>query len=65
MGSEPLYNERQLLLDVANGDEAAFRNLFNGYRDRLYAYSLKITSTREMAEDIVQDTLLIPLLTFK
>jgi RNA polymerase sigma-70 factor (family 1) len=51
-------NEKALLLQVANGDEQAFRLLFDAYRDRLFFYTLRITSSRELAEDIVQDTFL-------
>jgi RNA polymerase sigma-70 factor (family 1) len=51
-------NEKALLEQVANGDEKAFRLLFDTYRNRLFFYTLQITSSREMAEDVVQDTFL-------
>lgn len=52
------HNEKALILKVAEGDEKAFRALFDTYRNRLYFYTLQITSSKEMAEDIVQDTFL-------
>ena len=52
------YHEKALLRQVAKGDEKAFRTLFNAYRDRLYFYVLQIQQSKEVAEDIVQDTFL-------
>jgi RNA polymerase sigma-70 factor (family 1) len=51
----PLHNERELIQQVAEGSEAAFRQLFNQYRRMLYSYILKITRSHEMTEDLVQD----------
>ncbi len=53
-----LHNEKQLLSRIATGDEKAFRILFDGYRDRLYYYTLRVTDSSLLAEDIVQDTFL-------
>jgi RNA polymerase sigma-70 factor (ECF subfamily) len=52
------YHEKALLLQVAKGDERAFHVLFDTYRDRLYFYVLQIQDSKEIAEDIVQDTFL-------
>jgi len=49
------YMEKELLLQVANGDEAAFGDLFRFWRDKLYFYIERITNSPEKAEDIVQD----------
>ena len=49
------YDEKALLLGVAAGDERAFRELFNLYKERFYAVVLKMTGSDEVAEDIVQD----------
>lgn len=57
--SDPLaYQEKELLQQVADGSETAFRTLFNLYRRRLYSYVFKITESRETAEDAVQDIFL-------
>lgn len=47
-----------MLQDVARGDEQAFARLFHAYRDKLYGFILKITGSRELAEDVVQDVFL-------
>ena len=49
------YDEKALLLEIANGDEHAFRKLFDLYKERFYAVVLKMTGSDEVAEDIVQD----------
>ncbi|CAN5911035.1 RNA polymerase sigma-70 factor [soil metagenome] len=48
-------DERILVLRLIAGDEAAFRAIFDRYRDRLFTYCLKFTKSREAAEEIVQD----------
>jgi RNA polymerase sigma-70 factor (ECF subfamily) len=47
-----------LLAKVAAGDEGAFRTLFDGHRDKLYAYMLRLSKERVVAEDIVQEVFL-------
>ena len=51
-----LYTEKVLLKKVATGDEGAFRQLFDLYKERFYAVVLKMTGSDEIAKDIVQDT---------
>ena len=53
-----LYDEKALLLKVAEGDERAFRKLFDLYKERFYAVALKMTRSDEAAQDIVQDVFL-------
>lgn len=43
---------------VASGDEDAFKNLYHSYRDKLYFFILRISSSAVMAEDAVQDVFL-------
>jgi RNA polymerase sigma-70 factor (ECF subfamily) len=47
-----------LLAKVAAGDEGAFRELFDSHRDKLYAYMLRLSKERVIAEDIVQEVFL-------
>lgn len=47
---------RDVLEQVSNGDESAFRMLFDIYRPNIYTTALRITNDECMAEDIVQDT---------
>lgn len=52
------YQEKELLLQVAEGSEDAFRQLFDAYRNKLYTYIFNTSKSREMAEDTVHDVFL-------
>jgi RNA polymerase sigma-70 factor (ECF subfamily) len=54
----PLYNEQQLLRQIANGNEAAFTRLFEYHRDRLYSIAIKLSNSSIIADEIVQDVFL-------
>jgi RNA polymerase sigma-70 factor (ECF subfamily) len=56
--TERLHNENALLELVAQGDESAFRIVFDHYRDAIFAFSLKVTRHESIAEEIVQDVFL-------
>jgi RNA polymerase sigma-70 factor (ECF subfamily) len=56
--TERLHNENALLERVAQGDESAFRIVFDHYRDAIFAFSLKVTRHESIAEEIVQDVFL-------
>ena len=43
---------------IANGDEAAFRSLFEIHTPRLLAMATRITGSAAVADDLVQDTFL-------
>ncbi len=51
----PPYDEKELLLHIADGDERAFRIFFDLYRNRFYAVVLKMTKSDLVAEEIVQE----------
>ncbi len=50
--------EKQLLVQVAEGNEAAFRQLYYCHHQALGTYIFQLTASRELAEEIVQDTFL-------
>lgn len=52
---EHLHNEKDLLLRIAGGEEAAFRVLFDQYRQRLFVFAWQISHSTVEAEEIVQD----------
>ncbi|BAV09416.1 RNA polymerase sigma-70 factor, ECF subfamily [Filimonas lacunae] len=52
------YSEKELLLRVSNGDEAAFRQLFYQFHHRLGIFIYQVTASHELAEEIVQDVFL-------
>jgi RNA polymerase sigma-70 factor (family 1) len=53
-----IYDERQIILRVSKGDESAFTELFNHHRDKIYSTAIRLTASREMAEEILQDVFL-------
>ncbi len=55
MKTQVLQNELDLLFLVSEGDELAFRKIFNHYSDKLYSYTFRITDNEELAEEIVMD----------
>lgn len=50
-------NEQQLLKRLKNDDEAAFKVLFNDFYSKLYYFVLEFIPLKDIAENIVQDTL--------
>jgi RNA polymerase sigma-70 factor (ECF subfamily) len=46
---------KDLLVRVAEGDERAFRELFDRYHQQLGSFVLKLTRNADMAQDVVQD----------
>ncbi|MEO3403338.1 RNA polymerase sigma-70 factor [Mucilaginibacter sp. CAU 1740] len=51
-------NEKELLMQVAEGNEFAFRRLFAAYHQRLGVHIFRITQSTELAEEVVQDVFL-------
>lgn len=50
-----LYDEASIFKKVAEGDEAAFRVLFDQYWDTVYGVALALTKSENMAEEMAQD----------
>lgn len=48
-------SDEQLLQLVGDGDEKAFNQLFERYRDKLFSYLVKISKSKETAEELVLD----------
>ena len=48
-------NPRELLQQIAAGDQTAFRLIYSGLYRRLYQFALSLVKTRESAEEIVED----------
>lgn len=47
--------EKELLLNVANGDEGSFRYLFDKYRNKIYSFSMYLTHSEYLSEEITQE----------
>ncbi len=54
----PIGEQKILLKQMADGDIAAFRQIFNAYKNRLYAAAFKLTKSTYAAEEIVQEIFL-------
>lgn len=55
MTEKLLFNEKDLLLQVAQHDENAFRQLFEHYKNKIYAFAFHLTDSTVLSEEIVQD----------
>lgn len=59
MSEQPVnYREKDLLQQVAKGDTAAFCSIFLQYGPMLKNYLIKLSRSRETAEDLVHDVFL-------
>lgn len=52
-----MAEDRELLSRVAEGDEAAFRRLYERYATRVFRYALTILRDRHLAEEVVQESM--------
>lgn len=51
------FSETSLLLLIKqNNDQRAFEELFFRYQERVYQYAYKITQSREVSEEVLQDS---------
>jgi RNA polymerase sigma-70 factor (family 1) len=50
--------DQQLFLRISEGDENAFREIFNNYNRRLYPFILSLTKSEPDAREIVQEVFL-------
>jgi RNA polymerase sigma-70 factor (ECF subfamily) len=48
--------DEELMLDVQNGNMAAFEALYDRYNKRLFHFILRFVRERSLAEDILQET---------
>ncbi|MCW3090892.1 MAG: hypothetical protein JWP81_1961 [Ferruginibacter sp.] len=55
MPDKLLHDITSLLLQVGEGNEPAFRVIFDIYKERFYVASLKMTHSGDIAEEIVQE----------
>ena len=53
-----MSDETFLLHEIAQGNEMAFRTLFESHKDKLYNYIFRITRSKEISEEIVIDVFL-------
>ena len=58
MSSQPVIDDRELLLQVAEGSERAFDTLYHRHSKKVYTFALRILRSELMAEEVMQETLL-------
>ncbi len=58
MLSLPPEKEKLILKQVSQGSEEAYAQLFHAYKDKLFAFIRRITTSDEKAEDLMQDIFL-------
>lgn len=58
LAADTLHNEREVLLRIADGDEAAFAELFHFYTARLHLHVAHLVKSAPVAEEIIQETFL-------
>ncbi len=58
LANNPVPNTSGLLEKVAAGDEAAFAELFDTWRDKLFSFIFSLSRSRSHAEDVVQESFL-------
>jgi RNA polymerase sigma-70 factor (family 1) len=58
MTNDGKYSETELISLLKQGNEDAFRMLFDVWHKKLFHFSFRYTKSKEQAEEIVQDTLL-------
>ena len=60
-GSDPLAKAHllEMVTQAQGGDVGAFQQLFNAYGPRILNYLFRMTGSREMAEDLAQETFIL------
>jgi RNA polymerase sigma-70 factor (family 1) len=53
--ASPIPRDAVLLQRLVQGDETAFRELYEDYQGRLFLFAYRFTKSKEAAEEIVQD----------
>lgn len=52
------FDENKILYELSRGNEEAFTTLYNKYKNIVYSSALKITKSKTLAEEVVQDVFL-------
>lgn len=58
MSSNSSLDQKKLLLELSQGSELAFTKLYNQHKNIVYSTALKITKSKTLAEEVVQDVFL-------
>src|SRR5690606_19744841 len=58
MSTPSVIDDRELLLQVAEGSERAFDTLYHRHSKKVYTFALRILQSEVLAEEVMQETLL-------
>ena len=58
-GTDAFTNNKLLLCKISEGDEVAFRLLFDIYYQKLFHFALYFIKSKELAEEVVSDVFFI------
>jgi len=58
VGKPALYNERELLISIANDDELAFHSLYHHYRNKVVTIAYKVLQSEPEVLDALQEIFL-------
>lgn len=58
MSNVPVFDEREVLLRIAQGDELAFRRLYDRYADKVYTVAFMYMKSVVRSQDITQEIFL-------
>jgi RNA polymerase sigma-70 factor (family 1) len=53
-----LYDETELILRIAEGDEQAFTRFFNNYQQKVFAFAMHFLKSETLAKEVVLDVFL-------
>jgi RNA polymerase sigma-70 factor (ECF subfamily) len=58
MSVKDSFDEIKILYELSHGNERAFTALYNKYKNIVYSLALKITKSKTLSEEVVQDVFL-------
>jgi len=58
LSPDHLYDDKDLFLQIAEGDEKAFTTLFHKFTPNLLPFVLKLTRNEHLAQEMIQETFL-------
>jgi RNA polymerase sigma-70 factor (ECF subfamily) len=58
MSDSQRYNEMQLLGQISQGEEPAFRQLFQAYGQKVFSFALQLVRSTSLAEEITRELFL-------
>lgn len=58
MAIQPLFKDYELLVGISDGDQQAFRLLYERYADPVYIQALRLLRSEELAQELMQEVFL-------